>query len=286
MKYMDLPTLNAVLRVNGHSGESAPETIRSVLLACGYAEDEVASALAILHGEPDPVSRPAKTPGAYVKPILEHTRSIPHAVGIAPLYGARIGVMQFWLATACLAVVSGALFLAAEVTFLPLSMIGTGLSIMRPPYLAAASAADFAILGAQALILLAPVLFFLPSLIGLQVRRLHDFGISGRDWLAIAGTLAVLSYIAAQTPFAVFLPFLLAAVAAGLFSWPGASDENGYGNLVRYPSLAAAIRGSEAPEGNLAYLCFHLLVPLVCAEVICVALSFLIERLPSLLGSF
>ncbi len=283
---MDLPTLNAILRVNGHSSKSAPEDIRGVLLKCGYLETEVVSALAILHGEPDPSARVRPAPGIYVKPILEHTRTVPHAVGVAPLLGARIGVTRFWLATACVAAVAIVSFLLAEVVFLPFSMIATGISIMRPPYLAAASVRDFVILGIQALILAGPVLFFLPSLVGLQVRRLHDFGISGRDWLALAGTGIVLSYIFMQTPYALFLPFLLAAVFIGLFSWPGARDENGYGNPGSYPSLFAAIRGREDTAGNLKWFCLYLIVPLLIVEILCVILSILMERAPTLLGGF
>jgi len=163
------------------------------------------------------------------------------------MYKGRIGVGQYW----------GSALLLVLITLVAAGILVGGYYLIVLPLLLESSGVG---LGAVLLLSIGGVflafilaLIALPYIIGLQVRRFHDMGLTG--WtvllLFILGWVVDFFFPAADyssgTP--VILP-LGAAIASVLFvvgvvivSWPGTNGPNKYGEPVRYRSLWAAVKG-------------------------------------------
>jgi uncharacterized membrane protein YhaH (DUF805 family) len=152
----------------------------------------------------------------------------------APMFEGRIGVGQYWISSLILLIVAGAagvlIFFGLPV---PLGII----------------------------LCLAPVLIAGIPLYGLQIRRVHDLGISGYVITSIGVVVALLhqyfpiyttTFNTADMMFSttkVFHPLgivIQACTAIGFVvfvSLPGSKKANQFGEPTRYRSIWAAIRG-------------------------------------------
>lgn len=275
---MDLPTLNALLRVNGLTIESAPENIGDVLLRSGYTQDEVPQAIAILKGAPAIATM--SVPAAYVEPIIKHTQTTTHIEGHSSLFVGRLGIRQFWIGMLLTILLYGLAFIVIEVSAVPIFSIISGISLFAPPDLATASVSVLLLFGIGMAMLILPAIFFLIVSIGLQVRRSHDFGLSGSAWFMAILALLVGGYLLYRlTP--------LAALAAGLsfiiwlifVSLPGTADDNLHGSPVEYPSVWGTLRGCFDEHGAFVGFVKQFLLPLAYLEISGIVLGLCIHSI-------
>lgn len=275
---MDLPTLNALMRVNGLTKESAPENITDVLLRSGYHEGEVPQAIAVLKGEPPPPSM--GIPAAYVAPIISHTSTLTRIAGGSSIFAGRINVRQFWLGTALAVLIYGLMFIFIEVSAVPIFSIISGISLFAPPDLATAPVRVLLLFGIGVSMLLLPAIFFLVISVGLQVRRCHDFGISGSAWFMLVLALSVSGYLLGKlTPLAILAAVLAALIWLVLLSWPGAKGENLHGDPATYPSIWGALCGCLDESDNMNRFAKRFLLPLVYLQVSGIVLGFCINTI-------
>lgn len=275
---MDLPTLNAIIRVNGLTTQSSPENITDVLLRSGYTKEEVPEALSVLAGAPPPQS--SSVAAAYVEPILQHTKRVTRIAGEASLFTGRIGVRQFWLSSLLALLTYGLAFLIVEVSTVPLFSLVSGISLFSPPDLAIAPVRTLLLFGIGVSMLVLPAIFFLVISVGLQVRRCHDYGISGVVWFTALLALVVSAYLLDRlTPLALVAVALALLIWLALLSWPGADEDNEHGSPVTYPSLWAALRGSFDEADNLNRFARRFLLPLAYLQVSGLILGFCIHTL-------
>lgn len=259
---MDLPTLNAIIKVNGLTSQSAPENITDVLLRSGYSKDEIPKAIAILHGDAPPPA--AFVPGVYVAPILEHTKTVTYIPGRSSIFAGRIGVRQFWTAGALAVGIYGIVFILIEVSAVPLFSILSGISLFAPPDLSTAPLRTLLLFGIGIGMLLLPFVFFLIVMLGLQVRRCHDYGLSASGALMAVLALIVSGYVLGKlTPLA-SLAAVLAIILWCIFaSVPGAREDNDQGPPTVYSSVWAALRGGYDEEDNMNRFARTFIMPLL-----------------------
>src|SRR3989344_1144225 len=103
-----------------------------------------------------------------------------------------------------------------------------------------------------------PVLIILPYIIGLQVRRFHDMGLTGWAVLALFVVVWVVNFFLPAADYsgatAVILPIgaavavALSVVGIVIVSWPGTKGTNKYGLPVEYRSSLAALVGDKSPN--------------------------------------
>lgn len=263
---MDLPSLNAILRVNGLTKDSAPENITDVLLRSGYTQDEVPDALNLLKGAP---SAMPSTPAAYVDAMIERTRVSSHAeIDDGSLFSGRIGPKQFWLSMLVAILVYGATFVITEASAIPIFSLVSGISLFSPNDLSTMPVNALLLFGIGMAMLILPALFLLAVSISLQIRRCHDFGLSVGAWFMAIAALVVGAYLGSRlTPLA-----SLAVPAAVLLwilfmSWPSTKGENMQGSPVPYPSIWGALYGSYSETGCLNAFVKKFLLPLVYLQV-------------------
>lgn len=257
---MDLPSLNALLRVNGLTKDSAPENITDVLLRSGYKEDEIPQALEVLKGAPPPPA--VSIPGAYVGQIVEHTR-LNLRGDSGSIFAGRIGVKQFWLGIGLAFGIYGLAFIIVEASAVPIFTLTSGISLFSHPDLATAPVESLLLFGIGASMLVLPALFFLAIAVGLQVRRCHDYGLSGAAWFMAMAALVVGAYLLDRlTPLAALSVLAAFAVWAIFMSWPGTQGENFEGSQATYPSIWGALYGSYSETGCLNSFVRTFLLPL------------------------
>jgi len=275
---MDLPSLNALLRVNGLTKESAPENISDVLLRSGYSQDEIAEAQAILHGaSPTPA---IQVPGVYVEKMIAKTRIISHFDEEGSIFAGRIGVKQFWLGMLLAVGVYALMFILVEITALPLYSIISGISLLSPPDLATAPIRALLLFGIGVAMLVLPALFMLTISIGLQVRRCHDFSLSGATWFMAMAALVVGAYLLAHlTPLALLSVPLAVVLWIGFMSWPGTSGENFEGSQTPYASMWGALYGSHSESGCLQVFVKKFLLTLAYLELLGIVMDVSIHSL-------
>lgn len=268
---MDLPSLNAILRVNGLTKDSAPENIRDVLLRSGYKEEEIPKALEVLQGAPPP---PAITvPGVYVERLVEHTRVTIRGEG-GSIFSGRIGVGQFWLGLGLAVAIYGLAFVVIEGSAIPIFSLVSGMSLFSHPDLATAPVQSLLIFGIGAAMLILPALFFIAVAVGLQVRRCHDYGLSGAAWFMAMAALMVGAYLADRlTPLSGFSGPAAFILWIAFMSWPGTEGENFEGSPTPYPSIWGALYGSYSEEGCLNSFVRAYLLPLVYLQVFGIMLT-------------
>jgi uncharacterized membrane protein YhaH (DUF805 family) len=241
---MDLPSLNAFLRVNGLSAQSTPEQITAALRGAGYGDGEMQEALSIIHGEAPTHSHAA--PQEYLKPILELT-STPGYVGQeSSLYGGRINVREFWIALIAACVLFTIFFLILEVTVVPLFTLASGVSFLALPDLALAPLRVVLLVGIGAALFVIPFISFLVLACGLHIRRFHDFGLSGATWFC--GSLAggVVLFVSSRYPqFTLLGVASIALIYAIIMSLPGSHEENQYGLPIPHVSIWGSMMGSH-----------------------------------------
>lgn len=264
---MDLPTLNALLRVNGLTIQSSPDTISDALLRSGYSQDEIPQAMAILQGAP-PVPT-TSVPAAYVEPIIKHTQTVTHIEGHASIFAGRLGIRQFWIATAVAFLLYGLAFIVIEVSTVPIFSIVSGISLFSPPDLATASLRVLLLFGIGMAMLLLPAFFFLVVAAGLQVRRCHDYGLSGSAWFMAMFALSVGGYLLYRlTPIAALASLFAIAVWFVLMSLPGTTEDNVHGSPVQYPSVWGTLRGCFDENGSFVSFVKQFLMPLAYLELL------------------
>jgi uncharacterized membrane protein YhaH (DUF805 family) len=275
---MDLPTLNAILRVNGLTSQSSPENITDVLIRSGYTSDEVPQALAILKGAPSPTH--ATITAAYSEQIIEHTRTSPHLEGHVSLFQGRVGVRQFWFGTLLALLLYGLAFILIEVSAIPIFSLISGISLFAPPDLATAPIRVLLLFGIGMSMLILPALFFLIVSAGLQVRRCHDYGLSGSAWF-----MAVLAFLVGG-----YLLYKLTPLAAGayglsiilwltLMSWPGSEDENLHGPKDVYPSVWGVLRGCFDETDSFFGFAKRYILPLAYLEISGIVLGLCVHTI-------
>lgn len=274
---MDLPSLNALLRVNGLTKDSAPENISDVLLRSGYKKEEIPQAIEVLKGAPPPPA--VSIPGAYVGEIVEHTRLNVHNEG-SSLFSGRIGVKQFWLSMGVTLLIYGLAFIIVDASAVPVFTLISGISLFSHPDLATAPVDSLLLFGIGASMLILPALFFLAVAIGLQVRRCHDYGLSGPAWLMAMLALIVGSYLLYRlTPLAMLSFFVVAVLWIIFMSWPGTQDENFQGSQTSYPTIWGAIHGNYDDSGTLNAFARTFLLPLVYLQILGIILGLSIHTI-------
>lgn len=275
---MDLPTLNSLLRVNGLTPQSAPANITDVLIRSGYKHDEIAQAMAILQGAPPVTS--TSVPAAYVESIIERTRTISHLEGDTSIFRGRLSMLQFWFSIVVALVLYGLSFVLVEVTAIPAFSLISGISLFTPPDFATVPMAVVALFGIGMAMLVLPAIFFLIVFVGLQVRRCHDYGLSGPAWFMALFALSVSGYLLYDlTALASLAPVVAFILWLALMSWPRTKGDNQYGGTEAYPSVWAALRGSFDESGNLPSFLKRYLLPLLYFEVAGIILCFCIHTL-------
>lgn len=278
---MDLPSLNALLRVNGLTKDSSPQNISDLLLRSGYTEEEIPEALAILNGAIPPPS--ITVPAAYVASTVARTHTVTYFEDQASIFTGRIGVRQFWLGMLLTVALYGVVFVIIEVSAVPLFSLISGISLFSPPDLATASVRNLLLFGVGVGMLILPALFFLAISMGLQVRRCHDFGLTGANWFMALAALAVGTYLLDRlTPLSAF-SFIGALLLWLLFmSLPGTKGDNFHGLQSTYPSLWGALSGSYAETDCLSLFARRYLLPLVYLELLgiflCVSIHSVLPR--------
>lgn len=264
---MDLPTLNALLRVNGLTAQSSPDNISDALLRSGYTQDEIPGAMAILQGAP-PLPT-TSVPAAYVESIITHTQTVTHIEGHASMFAGRLGIRQFWTATGLALLLYGLAFILIEVSAVPIFSIISGISLFAPPDLSTASLQTLLLFGIGMAMLLLPAIFFLIIAAGLQVRRCHDYGLSGSAWFMVMLALCMGTYFLYRlTPLAALASILAVIVWLALMSLPGSREDNVHGSSVTYPSVWGTLRGCFDEEGAFAGFTKRFLLPLAYLEVL------------------
>lgn len=273
---MDLPSLNALLRVNGLTKDSSPENISDVLLRSGYVEGEIPEALAILKGAPPS----AKTrPAEYIEPAVAHARVTQYQV-VTSIFARRIGARQFWLGTIIAFALYALIFLIIEVSAVPIFSLISGISLFSPPDLATAPVRSVLLFGIGMAMLILPALFFLTVSVGLQVRRCHDYGLSAPAWFMTVAALTVGAYLLERlTPLASFSILGAFVLWIVLMSWPGSKEPNEYGSPLSHPSLWGALYGSCNESGCLNAFVRKFLMPLVYLEATGIVLSIFIHTI-------
>ncbi|HWU24590.1 MAG TPA: DUF805 domain-containing protein [Candidatus Paceibacterota bacterium] len=275
---MDLPTLNALLRVNGLTIESAPENIGDVLVRSGYSQDEIPAALAILKGAPSIPT--TSVPAAYVEPIIKHTQTTTHIEGHSSLFMGRVGIRQFWIGMLITLLLYGLAFIVIEVSAVPIFSIISGISLFAPPDLATASVSVLLLFGIGMAMLILPAIFFLIISTGLQVRRSHDYGLSGSAWFMATLALVVGGYLLYRlTPLAALAAALSLIIWLVLVSLPGTSDDNMHGSPVEYPSVWGTLRGCFDERGAFVGFAKQFLLPLAYLEISGIVLGLCIHTL-------
>jgi len=278
---MDLPSLNALLRVNGLSSQSSPEAIRTVLLRSSYSPAEVEEAFALFKGEPLPTTAlPSAALGAYTATTVEYTQHAALEDVSFSIFAGRIGVLQFWLATLLLFACSILLFLLVEVTALPLFAIVTGLSPFALPDLVMLPLHTLVLLVIGAVMAVAPIGAFFILFAGLQMRRYHDFGLSVKVWAAVIVAEIVVRYVltaASRASTLVSLGLILITIV--LLSWPGTAQENEWGAPFRFSSLLGALLGSEHKEGMLKRGYRRVILPVVYVEAVGILFAFAVSSI-------
>ena len=276
---MDLPSLNALLRVNGLSSQSDPEAIRTVLLRSSYSPAEIDEAFALFKGAPLPTTTvPTAAFGAYTATTVEHTQRVALEDVPENIFMGRIGVLQFWLATLVLFVCSAILFLIVEVTALPLFAIVTGLSPFALPDLIMLPLHTLILLVIGAVMAVAPIAAFFILFAGLQMRRYHDFGLSVKVWAAVIIAEIVVRYVLTAASRASTLVSLgLVLITIVLLSWPGTPHENEWGDSSRFPSLLGALLGSYRKKGMLKRGYRRVILPIMYVEAVGILFAFAIS---------
>lgn len=263
---MDLPTLNALLRVNGLTTTSSPENIGDVLIRSGYTQDEVPQALAILKGAP--AMPTTSVPAAYVEPIIKHTQSLRHIEGHASIMGGRLGIRQFWLGMVGALLLYGLAFIVIEVSAVPIFSLISGISLFAPPDLTTAPIRVLLLFGIGMAMLLLPALFFLIITTGLQVRRCHDYGLSGSAWFMAMLALSVGCYLLYRlTPLGALAAALALVLWLVFLSVPGTVDDNMHGSPDVYPSIWGTLRGCFDEEKAFTNFAKQFLLPLAYLEI-------------------
>lgn len=233
------------------------EQIGQALAAQGWSIADINEALiaaGAVAAPAAPVPAPVTPPAAPVQgaaPIAAPVAQMPHAAPPAAaatpprsgMFSGRIGVGQYWLSAlmlllgtiaASLAVVVGSMFLIAPL--LRVSFFGSLIPLVG---------------------MLAVFAVALVCSIGLQVRRFHDFGVTGWAvlWLWIlnlcvgvfmsvtpgfyvrSGTQRTPTPLGSAVSLVVFIAIVI------ILSIPGTKGQNAYGAPTRYRSLISAIRG-------------------------------------------
>lgn len=272
---MDLPSLNALLRVNGLTKDSAPENISDVLLRSGYKEEEIPEALEVLKGAPPPPV--VSIPGAYVGQVLEHTRINIHNDNNS-IFAGRIGIKQFWFSMGLAVGIYVLAFIVFEASAIPIFTLVTGISLFSHPDLATIPIESLLLFGIGMSMLILPALFFLTVAVGLQIRRSHDYGLSGAAWFMAMAALIVGTYLLYHlTPLAA-LSIIIALVLWIIFmSWPGTQDENFEGSPGSYPSIWGALHGSYNESGCLNSFARTFLLPLAYLQIFGILLGLSIH---------
>lgn len=279
---MERSSLMMLLKVNGLSADSPKEDILNALKASGYTESEYEGALALLFdtGQPLQVTSSHVVRGAYLSSVLERTKSPMIAAPILLPFSGRIGVAQFWSATGLLTLIYALLFAIIQVTATPLFSIAGGVSFRSVPDLAVAPMETLLLLAVGAALIVMPLIFFAVLGIGLQVRRFHDYGLSGVVWFGISIAEIVLLVVAYGNPlYFLTAVALLALLNIGLLSWPSAEEENVYGEPVDYVSPCAGLLGSTYEEGNLQKLITRFILPVIYIEVLGVLFAYGVHRI-------
>jgi uncharacterized membrane protein YhaH (DUF805 family) len=278
---MDLPSLNALLRVNGLSAESTPEQISAILRDAGYRDAEIKDALAVLHGAAPPSSAdPHPQPTAYITAILERTSVTGTYREDATMFGSRIGPRQFWIASAMALALFCLFFLAVEVIILPLFTIASGISFLSLPDLTLAPVTTVVLVGVGVMLFVLPFISFAVLAAGLQVRRFHDLGFSATAWLGVVVAIAVLALVSLHYPVLHgFGPLIVALIYAAVLSIPGSSEENMYGGPIAYQSVWASLLGSTREESCTRELAREFLLPVVYVQILGLVAAFGIHTL-------
>lgn len=277
---MDRPSLNALLHINGLSPESSPEEIKKALLESGYAEKEIPIAIGVLHGEPVPDTGHAANLGEYVAPVIDRTAGAENPELHSSVFVGRISAKQFWLAGLLSAFIFVLLFFLIEITALPLFSIFSGVSFLSLPDLALAPLSTVLLVGVGITMFAIPFVLYSILIIGLQIRRYHDLGLSASAWISILLVIVVLMYVTHENKGYLLISCIVGLlVAICILSWKGSHEPNEFGPPIPYDSVSAALIGSPAEDGNGRVIWKRFIVPILVVEAIGLVTGFVVHML-------
>ena len=275
---LDLTSVLTMLRVNGLTAQSPTDQIYTALQKAGYQEEEIQSAIkALTEGGGAIIASPVPTEQVppYVQPIstiptlvaekstklpLSESSNIPVPVpgkwSFGDMFQGRISVGNYWksfllifaLDIFYLGVMLLTLIVLAGLVFLYASIVShTGLASLIPVLIGFAGFGMLTLIPFYILLILGDFLS-----IGLQVRRLHDLGLSG--WSVVAGFLIGIAVIifgkTGTGPFS-YAPWVFGVWGVGvLFGlyiafWPGKKGINAFGEPIQYRSWWAGLIGNK-----------------------------------------
>jgi uncharacterized membrane protein YhaH (DUF805 family) len=273
---MDLPSLNTLLKVNGLSTQSSPQQITAALKASGYSDADTQVAFALLQGKSVPTTDVRQAAAAtYMSEVLKRTGVSENQARESSMFGTRIGVKQFWIASALSFAVFSIFFLLLEVTVLPLFTILSGVSFLALPDLALAPIRTVLLVGIGSALLIVPFVFFFILVLGLHLRRFHDLGLSGTVWCSAVLAAFVIGLIAAHHPMIAEYGFVLSVLLyVGILSIPGSPDENMYGETLTYGSVWGSMIGSVGGSSNAHRLAIRFILPVLLIQAFGLLLAF------------
>jgi len=175
------------------------------------------------------------------------------------MFNGRIGVADYWKAVLVFVIILLVVGIGGGVIFL---FIGSALLKTLPiTGIGGIFAALFGVFIFAAIPMVVMSIVGLVWSVGLQIRRLHDLGLSG--WIVLGlwiinGIIFIFGRTGTGTGLAIYAPWALAMMAIfgiiglGIMLWPGKPEPNSYGAPVAYRSWWAALMGDKnpSPSGN------------------------------------
>jgi uncharacterized membrane protein YhaH (DUF805 family) len=228
------------------------EEIEAELLKAGWDQGLVIEAWEAVANNQEPMPSDPNS-AAQIVPVVA---AVPVDISQNPsgLFKGRIGIRQYWKASLTLGLLCVGVSMLLTIMTIPILILVVKSLHGVNGILGVLSIS--AVLGVIAGGL--PYLIALPFLIGLTVRRYHDFGLTGLILLGLAILNSIASIFfpilnrsgahgivtaSSLSPIGLAITVMLGIVSFVLISWPGTMGANKFGESIHYRSVWAAIRG-------------------------------------------